>query len=308
MSICSMSDSSPPLQRSDVVVHSLSMDGVTRVVSDLHLGHPGSLYGEVEDVYGLLDGVRCLILNGDTTEECSRALSPRSEEAFAAFCEEAGKRGIELVRLRGNHDASLDHLGALRMFGGKVLITHGDVCYHYGSPWSRWVPNIRDELDAVYEKFEKSGINTLEDRLQLAQAWAACVHPPVKRTGSKLAGIFGILMSAVWPPSVGWRLVKERILTIPKAVKFLDQFAPEVRVMIFGHIHRSGIWRRGSKMLINTGAYQPIAGRCVCDLDREGITVRSVVREEGRFVIGRTMRKMTWRSLGIDPLPDQGEV
>lgn len=302
-----MSDSPSSQQTRDVLAHVLLLDGVTRVISDLHIGHPGSLFSEVDEILPLLDGAQQVILNGDTTEECSRALRPRSEEMFEEFCAESSRRGVELLRLRGNHDASPDHVGALRLFGGKVLIIHGDACYHYGSPWSRWVPSMKDKLDAVYSEFEKEGMNTLEDRLRLARAWAACLRPPIKRTGSKLAGVFEILMSAVWPPTVGWRLLKERALTLPRAVEFLDRFAPDAKVMIFGHIHRSGVWKRGGKMLINTGAFQPVAGRCVCDLDGEGITVRKVVRSGGKFAFGGVTQTITWRSLGIDPLHDQGE-
>ncbi len=303
-----MTDSPSSHPTHDVVAHALALDGVTRVISDLHFGHPGTLFSEVDEVLPLLDGAHRVILNGDTTEECSRALRPRSEEMFAEFCAESSRRGVELLRIRGNHDASQDHLGALRLFGGKVLIIHGDACYHYGSPWSRWIPSLKEELDEVYFEFEKEGVNTLEDRLRLARAWARRYHPPVKRTESKLAGILGILMSAAWPPTVAWRLIKERAMTISRAVEFLDYFAPEAKVMIFGHIHRSGVYQRGEKMLINTGAFQPVAGRCVCDLDGEGITVRNVVRTGGKFVLGGVKQTITWRSLGIDPLLDQGEV
>jgi len=302
-----MSDSPSSQSTPDVVAYELSLNGVTRVISDLHIGHPGSLFSEVEEIFPLLDGAERLILNGDTTEECSRVVGPRSEEMFGAFCAEAARRGVELMRLRGNHDASLSHIGALRLFGEKVLIMHGDACYHYGSPWSRWLPDLKVELDAVYRTFEQEGINTLEDKLRLAQAWARSYHPPIKSAGSKMAGIFGILKSAVWPPSVGWRLLKERALTVPRAVEFLDRFSAETQVMIFGHIHRSGVWNRGRKILINTGAFQPLAGRCACDLDEQGITVRDVVRSDGRFVLGEVKQTITWRSLGIDPLHVKGD-
>lgn len=302
-----MSDSPSSQATPDVVAYALSLDGVTRVISDLHIGHPGTLFSEVDEIFPLLDGAQRVILNGDITEECSRSLRARSEEMFAEFCLESSRRGVQLLRTRGNHDAALSHIAALRLFGGKVLITHGDACYHYGSPWSRWVPGLQDELDAVYAEFEHEGMSTLEDRLRLARAWAACYHPPIKRTGSKLVGIFGILKSAVWPPTVGWRLLKERAVTVPRAVEFLDRYAPDVKVMIFGHIHRSGVWNRCGKTLINTGAFQPLAGRCACDLDGEGITVRSVVRTDGKFVLGAVKATITWQSLGIDPSHDQGD-
>ncbi|QQL45230.1 metallophosphoesterase [Sulfuriroseicoccus oceanibius] len=277
----------------------LPEDGVVRILSDLHLGHPGSICRSVDEFRPLMEGVTTLVLNGDTTEDCSSQLASESLKQYDALIQMTGACGVAVVRTRGNHDPDAEPVGCLWAAGRKVLVTHGDVCFPYGSPWSGGLERARPALERV--ACEHGEVKTLDQRLALARDWAGCFHPPVRKVTSRVNGLIRVLLRAFWPPSAAWRLISTRMAALGYVDRFLDEYAPDVRVMVFGHIHRAGVWsgRRGGRTLINTGAFQPLAGRVACDLDVEGITVRKIVRgKDGRWVTAGRVWHASWESLG----------
>ena len=302
-----MSQRTHPTNSQHVASLRLPESGVVRILSDLHLGHPGTLFSSISEVLPLLEGADLVIFNGDVTEDCSKDLEPKSTAMWNELLEELDARNIRWHRLRGNHDPLTDLPGAFTLDGEKLLITHGDACFEYGSPWSRWLPEIKHRLDAIREDFIRDGLNPLNDRLALAEAWASCFHPPTRHNQSKRRGIFAYIWQAFWPPSVAWRLITHRLRTLPKTSEFLETYAPNTRLLIYGHMHRAGVWKRNGRVLINTGAFQSFAGQLVCELDHTGITVRKVRRKDGRFDFGRKKCHFSWSSLGVDPYADQSE-
>ncbi len=61
------------------------LSGKVRILSDLHLGHPGSLIGDVEDLRPLLEGMDTVVFNGDTCELAYAEWAERGEQWLEAL-------------------------------------------------------------------------------------------------------------------------------------------------------------------------------------------------------------------------------
>lgn len=230
---------------------------VTRVFSDLHLGHPASTVRSVPDLFPLFEGCDRVILNGDTVETCSAALAADSRARADELLAGLGETKTEALLLPGNHDPDQAGPSLLEIDGGQVVITHGDICFRYGSPWSPWITKVKPRLDAAEE--EAGGFDnarTVEARAALAKAYAYAFHPRPRR----FTGFFGKLETifhAAWPITTPlaildtWKNGPERVAV------WMEEFTPDAKVLIMGHTHRAGIWLRRSRWIINTGAFHP---------------------------------------------------
>ena len=115
----------------------------TVILSDVHLGAPGS---RVREVNHFLRNVRCakLILNGDIIDGWQLRSGGRWDGTHTRFIrivlKKLEKRGTEVVYLRGNHDDILSRLLPLNFENfsiveehvhegpkGRYLVLHGDV-------------------------------------------------------------------------------------------------------------------------------------------------------------------------------------
>ena len=108
-----------------------------RLVSDWHLGHPGSRVESIAQVEYLLEGVGTFVMVGDGREELVEGWRARADELWNELQEACRSRGIVCVALTGNHDPGVSSEGWLKLFAGRILVTHGDICLLYTSPSPR---------------------------------------------------------------------------------------------------------------------------------------------------------------------------
>ena len=67
------------------------------------------------------------------------------------------------------------------------------------------------------------------------------------------------------------------------ANEFVERFAPDCRVFLFGHFHRAAVLTRGGRLFCNTGGYVGGTRALVVDVCEEEVMVRKVVEEGGEF-------------------------
>jgi hypothetical protein len=67
--------------------------------------------------------------------------------------------------------------------------------------------------------------------------------------------------------------------TMPRrAAEYLIEHRPDARFLVFGHLHRPGVWRFGERVLVNTGGYgSPARPRAVV-LEGDTLSVHAVIR------------------------------
>ena len=171
-----------------------------RILSDLHLAHPGCRIADVSQLAPLFDGVKTLIFNGDTTEERMQKYREMAKVHMEGLKAMARAKGVKLVTVRGNHDPYTPEHGSLDLCDGQVFLTHGDILYPSVSPWGKnaeCAEEAREKIEKEYPaNFRESLDLTLEVSRRITQEMR--VHQPKAKRG--VLGRVKTLLSQAWPP------------------------------------------------------------------------------------------------------------
>jgi predicted phosphodiesterase len=247
-----------------------------RILSDLHLADPGSLIRDVRQVEPLLAGAGQVVFNGDTVE--LRILQGRARAAgwledLRALCRAVG---AEPLFINGNHDPDISHQNHADLLDGRLFVTHGHALFPAIAPWGRHAGAMRADYARLRAERAACGNLGLEETLEAARK--ACLLAPSCR-------VRGPRTRFQWLGAVGAELAHPRrpfqVLQawakLPSlAAAFAAQHRPEARCVILGHTHLPGFWRRGPRVVINTGAYFPWFGRRMVEVWEDEVSLRRV--------------------------------
>ncbi len=236
----------------------------------------------------LFDGAGRIWFNGDTVETCSDVLREESLGMLGDLRDRLVQDGRDPVLLPGNHDPDREGPSWMTLEDGEILVTHGDMCFRYGSPWSPWVQRIKERLHTV--EVTRGGwenARTLEQRAALARDYAFAFQPrPRRYTG--LAGKLETLLHAAWPPSTPLTILKIWTQGPEMVARWMEEFAPAAKVLIMGHTHRAGCWFRRGKWIINTGAFHPMTAPHVVEHSPGKLELRRFVMKAGEWRMGKS--------------------
>lgn len=222
-----------------------------RILSDLHLGHPASRIGDVEVLSPLIEGAGTVVFNGDTWQELATAFRPRSDELLGALESLCADCGAAAVFLSGNHDPGWPGAGWLELAEGRILVTHGDAVLWSGSPWSRESFARKAEVSRLWKEHRRAQGDAGE-RLVLAREIARALTAPAPPKGKTL---LHRVLDAVNPPRRALAILEVWLDHPLATARFARQYFPKAEVVIAGHFHWPGIWRREERLVINTGAF-----------------------------------------------------
>lgn len=260
-----------------------------RILSDLHLGHRVSRITSIESLRPLISGAATVVFNGDTWQELAvmfREKSAAMLQELKALCRE---EGAEPIFLSGNHDPGWPGTGWLELAGGKILITHGDALFFDGSPWSREAIAGQDRIRELWAQHHAAADDAGE-RLRLAREIARYLVPKVFPKGKKL---WQRVLEAICPPQRALKMLHAWLTQADAAVDFADKFFPHAEVLVIGHFHRSGIWKKRGRLVLNSGAYLPPADALWIDYDKGFLTCGKVLETPDRYTRGPA--SATWR-------------
>ncbi len=261
-------------------------EGPIRILSDLHLAHPGCRVGDVAGLRPVFEGARTLLFNGDTFELRKAGLAEGAlaqRAALEALCAELGARPIFMT---GNHDPEISGHHHFDLRGGLVFLTHGDILYEDVSPWSKLIADMRVVLEEVRAEYPAGYLDDLELRLKAAKRIAAETRVRKACRPGGLANLKTVLMES-WPPGRPMKILATWLRSPHVAHALRDKFRPDARFIIYGHTHCARIHRKRGKFAINTGAFMPMSKSLAVDLDGEKLTVREVAGSGGEFRLGR---------------------
>jgi len=224
----------------------------TVILSDTHLAGNGQGAGSADALRPLWQGADELIMNGDIAElshPTERANAARQVMRLQDLCEEDG---VRLTFLSGNHDPLITDRRFLRLCHGEVFLTHGDMLHPAISPWTSYASQLKDlHSDALAQLSQHDRADLDQQAMAAAHAsnlkWDHLAEHEQPKLGpiAKKIDMAGKVARVLW----FWH-------RLPKlAAKFAQQYAPDARFFIFGHIHRAGIWHFGNQAMINTGSY-----------------------------------------------------
>ena len=253
------------------------------ILSDMHLGRPGCGARCAEALRPLWAGASELVINGDLAEindATHRVESARQVMKLIDICE---ADRVHLCLLSGNHDPFLSDRRYLRLFGGEVFVTHGDILHPAISPWTEHARRLKQLHENALASLEPDAQQEFAARMGAAQfasqiKWDEFVNQP-EPTYSWLRRKSNMAMKVarvLWY----WRTLPRR------AGDFAQRYTPQSRFFIFGHIHRAGIWPINGRIIINTGAYEfPSKPRGVV-IEHGYLTVWPIVLKDDVFNFG----------------------
>ncbi len=258
-----------------------------RIVSDLHLAHPASLVKNVWQLEPLLAGAGTVVFNGDTTEQRlpeTRKTAERYLETLRKLCADLG---VEPVFLSGNHDPEGgEH--SLELLGGRFLVTHGDVLFPDVTPWGRDAAKLREhrervlreigegepEWEALLRACKEASASTDVWRREIPDSRRAWLMRILRETGHPLRALQVIRAWATLPG---------------RAAVAAEEHRPGARWIAVGHTHLPGWWRRGERVVFNTGAYLPWLARTMVEISAESVSMCRVERDGKFFRRGKTI-------------------
>lgn len=222
-----------------------------RILSDLHLGHRVSRIASVESLRPLVAGAATVVFNGDTWQELAKLFRENSATMLEELRRLCAAEGAEPVFLSGNHDPGWPGAGWAQLAGGKILITHGDTLFAEGSPWSREALARRDQVAEILARHPAADRDPAE-RIAMAREMAGLLRAASYPKGRRL---WQRALDAVRPPRRAYEMLRVWATQPAAAAAFAERYFPAAEVVIIGHFHRAGIWRRRGRLVINTGSY-----------------------------------------------------
>jgi predicted phosphodiesterase len=257
-----------------------------RILSDLHYAEPASRIADLRFIRPLFDGPERFVLNGDSIDTRFLDQEPSMAEGREAFLRFIAPFAERLILITGNHDPDISPLHHLELASGRILITHGDVLFPSVAPWGWEAPHVLVAREKRLAEIEPADRDRLETQL------AVCKHASYATRHLSPTAHAG-------PTSTRARLLHlasrvrraDKILTSwfhapALAARLAAQHRAEAELVIFGHTHYPGVWRRDGRLVINTGAFTPPFAARVVDFVDDRVEVRRVVRRGDEFRVG----------------------
>lgn len=270
-----------------------------RILSDLHLAHPGSLVKDVRQLEPLLEEASKVVFNGDTAELRLEWVKGKAEGALGELREFCRAGGVEPVFINGNHDPDISEHHHVELMGGRMLVTHGHGLFPSIAPWGRDAKRLGAAYRRALEEICGGARPGMEELLRAANR--ACLLVP-----GCAGAVAGNRMR--WLACIGSEMAHPRRpfeifrawATVPGlATRFAAEHRPEVECFAIGHTHWPGYWRRAGKLVINTGAYFPWLGRRLIDVWDDEVSIRKVEWDGAAFRPGKEIHR--W-SMGASTL------
>ncbi len=264
------------------------------ILSDLHLGHASSLVGEIDSLAGVWQGAGTVIFNGDTIDLDVDETKRETRKRISRLLQLVRRSGATPILLAGNHDPSLVSTRALELCGGQVLVTHGDCLHPAIAPWSgearlsrRLFRDCLARFDAEAVQDEAHG-DALERVLRAAQLAAIGVAraPHARRAADACLSPVQLPSRFALRPHKTARVLHYWQRFPRLAARFLAEYRPSARYLVVGHSHRPGTWRVGGRVIINTGAFQPLGRPGVVRLSQGMLAYSDLLHDGNGWRVG----------------------
>ncbi|MEM7145140.1 MAG: metallophosphoesterase [Verrucomicrobiota bacterium] len=265
-----------------------------RILSDLHLGHPGSRVGSAEALRPVLEGAKTVVFNGDTREMRAKRFVGDSDRMFGELEGMLEEMGIEGRYLTGNHDHRVSEEHYLDLCGGEVFVTHGHAVFPEVSPWSFTSRADHEVCLREYERlYREYDGDTLDGRMRVAAAVCELTPKFNRRARRGLMGNLKTIINVTMPPRRTFSVLNTWRRHHVMARDFCRQYRPGARFILMGHTHLPGVRSYGDLVVINTGGYISWGGARYVEVAEGELRVVAVKRDgAGRFLPGRVLRRV----------------
>ncbi len=266
------------------------------VISDVHLDACENVERKLNQLRPLWRGASAVIFNGDTmNSNLSRFDNARRDivELIERICREDG---VEPLMITGNSDRHLAGVRHVTLGSGRIVVLHGDVVFPSASPWRAEAKQLLTERKRAIESLPQAQRQTLAGQLEAAtlayRSVALSDDRPCRRKPWYLPAL-------IW--SLPWLARPRRVLAVLRAWRdmpkltaaFIDRYAPQAELVVIGHAHHRGIWRVGSRTIINTGSFERFFRPLMVQFADGKLVVRKIDRNNGDYVPGEILDYFT---------------
>ena len=265
-----------------------------RILSDIHYGDKASRVRSLGRLSPLFEGVRAAVLNGDTMDTrpgAAQGVTEASRQEVEGFFRSTG---VPCTFLTGNHDPDISTHHSLELAGGKVFLTHGDVLFDDGVPWSQDREMMGREIARGLAALPQGVALSLEDQLRVHRDVAARVYQRHQTEKRVVQYFLRLAEDTIWPPSRVLKILEAWRQSPGKAAALGRAHRPGARFVLIGHTHRPGIWQSPEgPTVINTGSYTLPLGAYAVDLLEDSLRVIKVDFRSGSFRPGALVREFS---------------
>jgi predicted phosphodiesterase len=259
------------------------------IVSDLHLGHRASRIRHPEELGPLFKPFRTVIFNGDTAEMRNPEDRPLGRKLAADVGRVCHHAGCKAIFITGNHDPTISSLDHLDLHSGALLVTHGDILFLGVAPWSRAAKPYRETHRQFLEQLGEDAYTNFEQRMLATKRTSIKLQmqePPLTRAHKSWGGLHTVLHQ-LWPPWRPFIILQAWWQTPGLTADLTHLFRPNARFTVIGHTHFPGVWRRGGRVVINTGSFLKYMTPFGVIIEGSRLEVRSLKRCRESFCLGR---------------------
>jgi UDP-2,3-diacylglucosamine pyrophosphatase LpxH len=262
------------------------------VLSDLHLAHPATYFTRSDAIAPLLEGVGTVVFNGDVGELLHFKHRRDAVDRVRRLCEICLTRGARPLFLTGNHDPTVSSLHCLSLYGGSVVLTHGDVLHPWLAPWAKDAVHLKrerrrllarrpppDEWNGVLELCKEIG--TVASRYDAKGKKGLVAR-------SLMVGKFAVQPWRVFQALHYWSNV------VHYAHALQERHFSAAKLVVVGHTHRAGVWHLPTFTLVNTGSYQPLSKPLAVRLNDGTARVHRIEGRGEEFRLGAEIHHMRW--------------
>ena len=218
------------------------------VLSDLHLGAGKRCVADPLSLRPLWDDATHLVLNGDSGEVHHVELRAAAARQVMRLLDALEQDGVPVTLLAGNHDPYITDIRHLHLADDQIFITHGDAFHPAISPWCPYAKRLRTQHDTAINCLPPTQRENMAARLDAIRFASHVEWLTEKRHRTRF-------MEMIFRPRNIFKLLHYWHQVPRLADKFVEQYTPKAKFVLFGHSHREGIWHIGDRVMINTGSY-----------------------------------------------------
>ncbi len=173
------------------------------------------------------------------------------------------------------------------------MALHGHVIFNDVSPWNYNAPQIKKIRQEFLKSIPQQSRNTLDASTQSARAATleiqrqrieALCNNPVK--------LYVFLKMHRFRTLLRFGAIFRSWKNTPKlGEKFLELYAPQAKFLIMGHTHRSGVWKIGQRVIINTGSIKNHRSCLLVRLENDILKVFRIRRHKKQLILGPLIEK-----------------
>lgn len=264
---------------------------MVRILSDIHLGHGASLLAEPGQLAPLCRDAPKLVFNGDTVELRYLEDRPDAFQQLEKLREVCRLEKTDPLFINGNHDPIISKLNHLDLADDAVLVTHGDMLFHDISPWSKEAPILGAAHTAALRELEEEKLRDFESRLSATKRAALSIELHKSKVPRGTLARISTVLAETWPPTRPLQIFKVWVQTPSKAAALAEVFRPWAKFILIGHTHYPGIWRRGPRVIINTGSFLTLSRPLCVEIEGRTLSTRKIVRSHGQFRLGALVER-----------------